>query len=194
MYDSQEKLGLTFLRYQEFYECPSDEFKNSKFTLERYKEWYVETYGSFSYTKDWVGFNIPASIIKSVIELGIIDRCQEDATMASVLKIIGDDAYLVGITADGDLQRHELTHALYHVDDDYRAKCQEIIQMTSQPTLVTLENIIYDLGYAETSIWDEIQAYMTTGDMGFFDDVEDQLSVTALRERLCELHSQHYKF
>jgi len=64
--DDYEHLALSFLRYQEFYENPK--FKDKIFTIKKFAKWY-EKYGSFSYAKDWAGFNLPLDVIKQVNDL-----------------------------------------------------------------------------------------------------------------------------
>jgi hypothetical protein len=69
-------LAMHFLRYQEFYESPSAKFRGKAFSIFEYMNWYQKKYGKgiFSYPKDWIGYNMPESIIRQVKEIGIIDK------------------------------------------------------------------------------------------------------------------------
>ena len=53
-------LPMLFCRVQEFYESPNEDFRNKKFSIWEYMEWYSKSNkGSFTYPSDWAGFNIP---------------------------------------------------------------------------------------------------------------------------------------
>ena len=56
-FDTQEECAKTFCRFEEYYESPF--WQGKIFTLDEYKEWYIKTYGQWSYYTDWSGFNIP---------------------------------------------------------------------------------------------------------------------------------------
>jgi hypothetical protein len=68
VFDNQYDLASTFLRFQEHYESP--EFAGKVFTLDEYKNWYINHSpraskdGVFTYYEDWNGFNIPSKILK----------------------------------------------------------------------------------------------------------------------------------
>lgn len=60
-------LAMTFLRMQEWYESPK--FHHKHFTLEAYMRWYQKAYGkgTFSYPKDWTGFNVPSTAVLAIM-------------------------------------------------------------------------------------------------------------------------------
>lgn len=194
-FDDQYEMCMTFLRYQEHYESPR--FAGRKFTLAQYMSWYVKDQskdGSFSYPQDWGGFNLPVDVIKRVRDLGIDDPNHYDDLMHYVYTTISaqcDGAYLIGVTGDGDLDGHEMTHAMFTIDDNYRATV--LSTLDEWPALVDdLKRIILDNGYAEVTVLDEINAYITTGDHGFFEDLKDDVAYQSLKIELDSLRNKHY--
>ncbi len=193
-FDDQYEMCMTFLRYQEFYESPR--FEKRKFTLAQYMSWYVKDQskdGSFSYPRDWGGFNIPADIIARVQELGIDDGNHYDMLMGSLYQIIAaqdDDAYLIGVTRGAQLDAHETTHAMWHIDDVYRREAKKLLD--TEPALVSkLITALKARGYTDVTALDEVQTYLTTGD-GLFKEHKKAPGYRKLQKRLKELHGKHY--
>lgn len=195
-FDDQHEMCMTFLRYQEFYESPR--FVGRSFTLAEFMSWYVKEQskdGTFSYPKDWGGFNMPVNIIKQVNDLGIADPNHYDALMSAVYKMITaqcDNAYIIGVTYDAGIDKHELTHAMYHIDDKYH-KLSNQIMTTNLGLIEELQVPLLNGGYASSTVIDEIQAYITTGDHRyFFKKFEKRKDFKELESALKELHKSHY--
>jgi hypothetical protein len=167
-FDDRYELCMAFLRYEEFYESPK--YAGRKFTLAEYMSWYVKNYGKdggFSYPFDWAGFNMPADTIKKVHEMGIDDPNHYDSLMLAVYRMISaqcDNAYLIGVTKGGNVGDHEITHAMYCIDDVYRNGCIGIIIDANSIVVNKLERIMGMMGYGHSSYLDEMQAYITTDD------------------------------
>ena len=122
--DSQKELADTFIRFQEHYESP--QFRNKIFTLGQLKNWYSIKYGADTYNKDWTGFNFPSRILEPFRQ-GLFDPLtKEEKRLIKLLKYRNDDFYIIGANSDSTL-RHELTHALYHNNKDYRKKINQLL-------------------------------------------------------------------
>jgi hypothetical protein len=195
-FDDQFEMCMTFLRYQEFYESPR--YEGRKFTLAEYMSWYAKAQskdGTFSYPRDWGGFNVPVDVIKKVRALGIDDPNHYDALMSYVYTVASsqcDDAYLIGITRGTELDKHETTHAMWHIDEVYRDECHCILQETNPSLIDALKDVLIEMGYTEVTALDEVQAYLTTGDR-VFKDVKGTLpGYKTLQRRLKEAHSRYY--
>jgi hypothetical protein len=155
-FDTQEDLALSFLRFQEHYESPR--FRGQVFSLDEFKTWYASQNGSFSYVDDWSGFNIPSSVF-DLFKRGDFDPLSNRET--ALMSAFGGEPhpfYIIGTNEDSDALEHEICHALFYVDPDYRAAAEKIISdHVEQLAPVFLE--MADMGYHESVHVDEVQAY-----------------------------------
>jgi hypothetical protein len=194
-FDDRYEMCMTFLRYQEFYESPR--YEKRKFTLAEYMAWYAKAQSKdnlFTYPGDWGGFNIPADTIKKVQALGIDDPNHYDALMKYIYTVISsqcDDAYLIGVTHDARIDMHETTHAMWHIDEQYRNECLGILHEADQDLVSLLKETLFKRGYTEVTALDEVQTYLTTGD-ALFKDHKKAPGYRALQRKLKEIHSKHY--
>lgn len=208
-FDSARELGMAFVRYQEFYESPYDSIREKSFTLVEQMGMYVrkqleDPEKKWSYPQDWGGYNMPVETIKQVHDLGIKDPNFYDSFMFGVYGLIMADtcnekAYLIGTYVDEDDQKkqesyikHEVTHAMFYLDKEYRTSCLEFLDSIPKSLREELVKAMKDNGYPEKTSLDEIQAYITTGEAGYFDLVEDQENLDELRIMLRKLHRERY--
>ena len=153
-------LAPYFMRFQEHYESP--EFQNKVFTVGEFREWYVKTYGDFTYDEDWAGFNFPMSIL-SPFKGGLFDPLTSpEKSLLSLLKDVPSNGYVIG-TNDKDSLTHEICHGLYTTDLDYRTGVQKILDKYYFD--VNVVNFITQLekDYSLDKILDELQAYHADG-------------------------------
>lgn len=175
-FDNRIDLCMTFLRYQEYYESDNKRFQHHRFTIAEYVSWYSKKDTGrkkyphhFTYAADWVGFNFPTRVIDQVIKLGIPDPNHYDSLMAGILGAIkdnaqNDDCYLIGIqTGQTATLEHEMAHALYFLDEDYRVAVGSLIEALPTEIHDRMAKGITRLGYADSSVNDEIQAFSLTG-------------------------------
>jgi len=167
-FDSGYDLAMHFLRYQEFYESPNEKFKNSKFTIASYMEWYSKNNeDKFTYPADWAGFNIPSRVFDKIFELGIEDENKYDIFMRYVYNLIRDkedkDFYLMG-AVEGDMLTidHEMAHALWNLNPKYKSLMKENIKKLPKKALKVIRKNLKAAGYTKEVISDEIQAYLST--------------------------------
>lgn len=169
-FDNAYDMCLTFCRYQEFYESPNSNFRGKAFTLLDYQEWYAKEHnGSFTYPIDWIGFNLPGSIIDEVIALGIPDPNKYDLTMAEINKKIKalawqdyqDIYYLIGSCGE-ELDPHEFAHGYFFIDQEYRDQMTALVRQMDNKAYDRLCNWLLEIGYTEKVFDDEIQAYLAT--------------------------------
>lgn len=168
-FDNRKELCLCFLRYQEFYESDNHRFQNRTFTWAEYITWYAKKRGSFSYAEDWSGFNFPANTIRVVQKLGIPDPNHYDRLMDGLLGLIEgeaetSDCYLIGFqTGHATTLDHEMAHAAYYLDETYRYEVESLVLALPENLGESLSTAIQTLGYAKSSVLDEIQAFALTG-------------------------------
>lgn len=159
--------------------------------------WYVTEFGerSFKYPIDWIGFNLPIHIIKSVHEKGISDPNMYDNFMIGIhdmINVNNPNSYLVGTCPKTDAFDHEFAHAVYFVNVEYRGRVNCIIRDNIDDEQRTqLTEILSREGYNEQVHDDEINAYLTTGDNGLFKSFRNKLWYKNLKKDLLTLHKQY---
>lgn len=203
-FDDARELSMAFFRYTEFYESKYDQIRGKKFTWVQQMGFYCREYlqdnnADWSYGSDWGGFNIPLSVIKQVHDLGIPDPNHYDSLMIAIHDMVfcdslGKETYLVGTSSSTEksLLRHELTHAMFHIDEEYRKESTLIIESAPRKLEDALKEVLRNANYPDKVHIDEIQAYITTGEGGHFDDVEEN-GLEELRSCLRALHKKTYK-
>lgn len=160
--DSQDELGLTFMRFQEHYESPNKNFRDKIFTVGQLRNWYSETYGSNSYHTYWMGFNFPSRVLQP-FKNGLFDPLtSEENGLLHLLKYRNDDFYIIGAQTS-DILRHELSHALYASNPKYKKEIDSFLDSHTNK-LAKTKKFILDKGYCKEVLYDEIQAYITDND------------------------------
>lgn len=160
--DSQEELGLTFMRFQEHYESPNPLFKNKIFTLGQLKNWYSEIYGTNTYHIDWIGYNIPSKILLA-FKNGLFDPLTiEETRLLDLFRYRNDNFYIIG-AQNKNVLRHELAHALYASNTKYKLAIDQFISKNKGKLKKTVVYLTQK-GYCKEVINDELQAYITDND------------------------------
>jgi hypothetical protein len=171
---------MHFLRYQEFYECPSSKFRGKPFELIDYMRWYSMTFGKgdFTYPTDWSGFNLfDGNIIKQVYDLGIADRNLYDYEMLNAwrecnTKVNGGKFCIIGaIKGDDETLRHEMAHAFFALSDEYKKHMTKLVKALDPVIRKETNSTLKRIGYTPKVYVDETQAYMATGLTKDFGDV-----------------------
>lgn len=165
MYD----LAMTFCRVQEFYESPIKQIKGQKFSLIELMSLYAKRNGNvFTYPEDWGGFNVPGPVISNLFKLGIDDYNQYDDIIESIHKKINREIpipnhyYLIGSDDNKKTVEHEVCHALYFLDKEYKKKVNSILKKLIPSARKKAVGVLFDLGYDKSVINDELQAYLST--------------------------------
>lgn len=166
VFENQFIITSTLMRIQEFYESNIAQIKDNYFTLEYLiHEYTIQNGGNFNYFTKWSGFNFPKENIKKFVnkfkgnisekELGFInflsDNLPEDI----------DDYYIIATYREEDIS-HELAHAYYYLNEDYRNTMDELCQDLSPVLYESIYEQLYNDGYCDMVMSDEIQAYLAT--------------------------------
>lgn len=183
--DSQEELGNTFIRFQEYYESPK--FKGQIFTVGQVRSWYSSTYGANTYQNDWTGYNIPSSILKPFRD-GLFDPLTpEELNLLNLFRYRHDSFYIIGAQTD-DVLRHELAHAMYGYSVKYKISIDQLIKKYQKDLKPTIKYIL-DKGYDKSVINDELQAYITDND----DDYIKKHTPKHIIEQINQLYEYHHQ-
>jgi hypothetical protein len=160
--DSQDELGLTFMRFQEHYESANHKFRNNIFTVGQLRHWYSENYGANNYHLTWVGFNFPSRVLIPFKE-GLFDPLTpEENRLLELLRYRKDEFYIIG-AQNNSVLRHELSHALYASNPKYKTEIDNFLYK-HKSKLTKTNQYILNKGYCKDVLNDEIQAYITDND------------------------------
>lgn len=161
-FESRKELIDTFIRVQEFYESAFDNIRGKYFSLGDFLEQYENKYHT-DYYEDWNGFNVPGEIVRKFFDLFKDDVRSEESVIPR------DCQYVIG-TWDEDSIDHELAHALYHIDADYRGDMNYMIfKMDLSKYKIICNWLIDTKGYNTEVVFDEIQAYLATSEYDYLD-------------------------
>lgn len=171
--DGNDHLGMTFLRAQEFYESVNPNIQFHSFTISEYAAWYrtQSPNGTFSYGQDWVGFNVPSTIIDQCYAvntertdydtffLAICAQCKSLAQQAGF-----EHYYLLGVRkGDTKTLSHEVAHGLFTVNSAYAQAQLTNVHALPQNITQYLHLWLHNKGYAHSVFDDETQAFLSTG-------------------------------
>jgi hypothetical protein len=163
-FQNQYDVTSTFMRLQEYYESPYKYIKGHYFTIEKYMDLYAKENGNFTYNEDWAGFNVPGNIVRDFFELfrgNLINKEKELYRKISFLINSDMKFYLLGIYEDEDLN-HEISHGYYYLDENYKKNMQNITDQLDSEVRSFIKKALRKMGYCESVINDEIQAYLST--------------------------------
>jgi len=167
---TQYEVAMAFMRFQEFYESPYKEIRGKYFTHEKYMDLYAKETGNFTYTSDWLGFNIPSHIYEeSLARFGLDTWIKEN----ELIDLVGQMAhhygskkyYIIGACeTDGALHtsQHEIAHALWYLYPKYKKEQLENIGRLAARTRNKISDSLLDGGYVAAVVPDETQAYLST--------------------------------
>ena len=121
-------------RIQEFFESPHEHIKGKVFSVEDFLATYYAPGHEIDYFAYWGGFNVPKDVVDD-----FFNRYGDALTLREqALKHVwrsSDYQYLIAVDVDDadNALEHELAHARYAIDEQYRNECADIVcNMSSQ--------------------------------------------------------------
>jgi hypothetical protein len=169
----QYDLAMTFCRLQEYYESPLKKIRGKTFTMTEFQKIYAQKFGDgiFTYPNDWVGFNIPGNAVDDFMSVTFDDWGNEyDCVIRDIHWEITDEYesynetnpyYLIGAAAKNkDTIKHEICHALYYLDKQYKAHVNLVISKLNRHVFEQFRSHLLNIGYSKQVVIDEINAYM----------------------------------
>lgn len=165
-FDTQYDLCSTFIRLQEFCESPYSEICGHYFTLEDYMDIYAKNNkNKFTYFEDWNGFNITSKQLKVFLEFFDGKLSKKEQIFQFFNHVVKLDQFSILAThkkSYNSVIKHELAHAYFFLYRDYNDKIYEMISNMNLEKKKYLEKKIREIGYANNTIFDEMQAYLST--------------------------------
>ena len=178
-FDTQAELGLSMCRIQEFYESSNPELKGKGFSWHKFIKEHVDDEGKMSYFQDWSGFNFPVDAVWRFNQLKLADLSPAEQRIIHFVEY-HPVKYIIGnVVGDTETAQHELVHAYYHMNPEYRAKVTSLIGdhiTNSIPLYQQFVNVFVLCGYSEDVYYDEINAFISC------DDTEATLGITIPHE------------
>lgn len=166
-FKTQKDMTLTMARVQEFYESPHEHIRNRFFSWDTFMDTYMDDYGEIDYFYMWSGFNIPGKVFKSFFSLfsGSLSKREQNLyeTVQHNLGLSTDDFYIIGsLTNDSATTQHELLHAHYYLNEEYREAAKKLVKSLPLESRLSLESSLIKIGYSNEVLTDEINAYLAT--------------------------------
>jgi len=190
--DSNRELARSFLRFQEYYESPNDQFRGQVFTIGQYRYWYEKKYGYFSYETDWTGFNIHSYVLDP-FKQGLFDplTIEEKNLLGLFTNAPQDKFYIIGAN-DTQTLNHELNHALYAHRQDYANDINKIFDANLEHIKYALEYLL-NKGYCRYLLYDELQSYILDADDDILSLIHNTDVVSEVSRLYYEFSEKHYE-
>lgn len=163
-FETRQELLKTFIRFQEYYESP--EFKDKIFTVDEYAKWYMKDMKreTFTYYEDWSGCNVPSYVFDFFREGNMNPLSQREQVLLDKLPTDGERYYVIGTFQGGKkgVIDHEICHSLYYSNSQYKDEVDKLMKPFDESgELDEIKDYILKLGYHESVLMDEVQAYIS---------------------------------
>ncbi len=189
---SRQVLADTFMRFQEYYESPK--FKGRVFSIDEFVQWYAGIYGSFTYAKDWYGFNIPSKVLDPFRKGDFNPLTPNEQKILEISKSEEKDFYIIGVTPSAEYfaetVRHEFVHGAFFSDQKYR---NTVINCLKQSKIFNIEKGLSKMGYDKDVFADEANAYLLV-EPETITEYATKRDTEKLRARLSKIFKNHFGF
>ena len=189
---TRQDLAATFMRFQEYYESP--EFKGRIFSIEDFSCWYALKFGSFSYSSDWYGFNIPGTVLTPFKNGDFDPLTPKERRLIDFCSDIDGNSYIIGATPSAEYFKetiqHEFIHGVFHTNSEYK---REVINCVNDFNIQTVSKGLLKMGYCDDVVIDETNAYVLVEP----DTIQQYSSVGStkkLREQLDKIFAKFFGF
>ena len=167
-FNTQKDLALAFCRVEEYYEGQPKLNRNYTSFVD-FIDFFMKDDGSINYFNYWSGFNIPGDAYMEWSQQNMSDKTYWELALAEEItkKLdLTEPFYVIGgKKGDMNVIDHEIAHALYYMDESYKAEMEEMNYNFFKQHRMQYSKMVKALkkmGYGENVIKDEVQAYMST--------------------------------
>lgn len=167
-FNTQMEMNSSMIRFQEHCDCVFH--RNLFFALEEYKQWYMDSYGVWDYYNCILGMNIPSWSFYDFRAYSRIKRNFLDSKEEKILSYLEktfsreEDYYVIcifkGQEKKLDALKHEIAHALYYSNTEYKKKVNKILNSVD---LKDIESYLKIAGYHKDCYQDECHAFVLEG-------------------------------
>ena len=189
---TRQDLDQMFMRFQEYYESP--EFKGKTFSVDEFVHWYTQKYKAFTYTRDWYGFNMPASVLEPFRNGQFDPLTSKETNLLKLCEKADANSYIIGVTPNAEYfketVKHEFVHGAFHVNYFYR---DEVKACLADNSVKEVSFGLKKMGYHQDVFADETNAYVLIEP----ETIQEFVSVSNtkhLREDLSKVFQKHFGF
>lgn len=166
-FEDKRDLALSFCRTQEFQESKLSNIKGIPVSFAEFVHAHMDSKGVITYFHEWDGYNFSDEVWRKWLPW---ERTKHERELIEIMEAhlnMRKPFYVIGaMIGDNETVKHELAHALWYLDANYRRMAGAIMQ-----TFKDYDRFDYDrmcaalsnMGYADEVLDDELQAYMSTG-------------------------------
>lgn len=168
-FENKKELTTTMCRAQEYYESEHDHIRGHYFDWPTFIDTFSNDKGELNYFSYWSGFNIPSNVFKNWMKDFAHDFSPKEKELIALISehvdLKNEKFYLIA-TEKGKVStiQHEIAHALYHLDDNYKEKMDGFSAQLPKDLMKTFWEKLNALGYGDNVVHDEFQAYLSTSD------------------------------
>jgi hypothetical protein len=153
-------------RFAEYFESPK--WRGRLFSWRQFKSWYSWDKGEFSYYEDWGGFNMPGKTFEPFLSGDFNPLTWGERDVLAEIKRLAptEPFYLIATPKedeDASCLRHELGHAFYSVDPEYKAAVDVVLASLPADINEKFKRGIKLMGYHDDVLHDELHAYLIDG-------------------------------
>lgn len=187
---TQKELTLTMARVQEFYECESKKIRGKVFDFADFLEVYTNDAGKVDYFSAVTGFNIPGNVVNKFFADFYVTKRENKLLETLQRKVPAFEQqhrslidlnlkYYLIATVEGDSGTldHELLHAHFYLNADYRKKAQALVKAMRPELRKQIGQHLKEKKYAKSVFVDEINAFLSTENIKYLKK-DMKLSVT----------------
>lgn len=174
-FENKKELTTTMCRAQEYYESEYEHIRGHYFDWPTFIDTFSNDLGELNYFSYWSGFNIPSNVFKNWMRDFAHDFSAKEKALITLLakhvNLETEKFYLIA-TEKGKVStiQHEIAHALYHLDENYKIKMDSLSALLPESLMKTFWKKLNDLGYADNVVADEFQAYLATSDEAYMQE------------------------
>lgn len=152
-YASHRKMCNALMRFDLFPEI------SEPMSVAEFKRHYKKRHGSFSFARDWEGFVIPSRAIEPFMDGSWNPLSTQEKLFLKTFKNIKKPFAVIAVSplSSPTTLNHEMSHALYEVNLDYRREVSRVLESVD---LKPIYKILKKNGYLESSFDDESHAYL----------------------------------
>jgi hypothetical protein len=166
-YQTVPDLARSFFRLAEYYEGSRHGKKSKQVTLIDFLNQWIDRNGDVDYFRFWDGFNITDQAFRSWLKSARPLSAAEQVTVDTIQQATkGMKKFcIIGVGGnDTDTLKHELFHAKYYLDADFKSAVDQLLKdHATDPAVKTIRKILINKLDYTNHVEEEIGAYLYAG-------------------------------